>query len=457
LHQSSPTRPVAALPDLPERPAGSLRASLPIPARSAGGVLALFPFRSAGGVLVLFPARIASGLLALMPFRIAAGLLALLALLLAGSAASSQTLRVATYNPALTREAPGLLLRDILRAEPQVEAAAAVIRSAQADILLLTGFDHDHRGRALAAFLALLAEGKDGIDYPHVFAPPVNAGVISGHDLDGNGRLMDWNDAWGWGRFPGNGGMAVLSRLPLDHDGARTFLTFRWRDLPGANLPEWPDGRPWPDAETRSVMRLSSRAHWDLPVILPDGSRLHLLASYPTPPVFDGPEGRNLRRNHDEIDFWRQYLDGWAPRDDRGRVAPAPEAPVIVIGDLNADPEDGDGLRIAIQRLLAHPRLTDPKPRSEGGAAAAARQGGANLRHLGDPALNTADWRDEPGPGNLRVDYVLPDARLEISGAGVVWPLPEDPFLATVEAASAHRLVWVDLVIGGLDRLAADR
>jgi hypothetical protein len=278
-----------------------------------------------------------------------------------------------------------------------------------------------------------------------VFAPPVNAGVPSDHDLDLDGRLGDWDDGFGWGKFPGHAGMALVARLPIDAAGARTFRGLLWRDLPGADLPEHPDARPWPSAEAQAVMRLSSRSHWDVAVVLPDGGRLHLLASYPTPPLFDGPEGRNLRRNHDEIDFWRQYLDGAALADDAGAVAGAPAAPVVLLGDMNADPHDGDGLRGAMQRLLAHPRLQDPRPASAGAPEAAAVQGGANRAHLGPAALDTADWAEEGGPGNLRVDYVLPDAGLTVTAAGVLWPEAGDPLAETVAAASAHRLVWVDL------------
>ncbi len=55
-------------------------------------------------------------------------------------------------------------------------------------------------------------------------------------------------------------------------------------------------------------MRLSSKSHWDIPINI-NGKEIHILASHPTPPVFDGPENRNGNRNHDEIRFWRDYID----------------------------------------------------------------------------------------------------------------------------------------------------
>ena len=77
------------------------------------------------------------------------------------------------------------------------------------------------------------------------------------------------------------------------------------------------------------------------------------------------------------------------------------------------------------------------------------RQGGANADHTGDPALDTADWRDEPGPGNLRVDYVLPSRDLIVTGSGVFWPAPDDPAFRLIgsgkPASSDHRLVWIDI------------
>ena len=75
----------------------------------------------------------------------------------------------------------------------------------------------------------------------------------------------------------------------------------------------------------------------------------------------------------------------------------------------------------------------------------------ANPGHRGDPALDTADWREDGGPGNLRADYVLPSADFRILDAGVFWPAPEDPKAGLLgserDGATRHRLVWVDLVL----------
>jgi len=339
----------------------------------------------------------------------------------------AEPLRVATFDAELDRRGPGLLLGDILKGDDQVAAVVSVIAAAAPDVLVLNGFDHDLEGHALTAFAQSLAAA--GIDYPHRFAARPNSGLPSGLDLDGNGRLGEARDSQGYGAFTGQAGMAVLSRYPLGE--VRDFSAFLWTDLPGAILPTV-DGQPFPSAEARAAQRLSSVAHWDVPVNTPDGP-LHLLAFSATTPVFDGPEDLNGRRNHDEILFWQRLLDGDLP------FAP-PEGPVLVIGNANLDPVDGEGRHAAIAALRDDPRLQDPAPASPGGAAA------ANPDHSGDPAHDTVDWTD-PVPGNLRVDYVLPDARLMVIDAGVVWPAPEDPMAETVAAASRHRLVWVDVTL----------
>ncbi|MCU9848341.1 endonuclease/exonuclease/phosphatase family protein [Defluviimonas sp. WL0024] len=346
--------------------------------------------------------------------------------------AKSETLRIATFNAELTREGPGLLLRDILTgADRQVEAASEVIATAAPDVILLAGFDYDLDGVALEAFAQRIA--AHGMAYPHHFALRPNTGRASGIDLDGDGKLGGPGDAQGFGRFAGEGGMAVLSRLPIEASTAQDFSAFLWRDLPeslisGAAL----------SSDAAAIQRLSTTGHWAVPVTLADGRSLTLLAFHATPPVFDGPEDRNGRRNHDEAAFWLRFIDGELP------FAP-PAAPFVILGDANLDPVDGDGRAGALEALLTDPRLQDPVPSSTGAVRAGAEQGGANAAQRGDPKLDTADWRDTPGPGNLRVDYVLPSADLAVAGSGVWWPAPEELGSAEAEAASRHRLVWVDV------------
>lgn len=321
---------------------------------------------------------------------------------------------MATYSPDLSRDGPGLLLRDIRSGkDAQVAAAVQVIAAADADVLLLTDFDWDHGGLALSAFADLLAAA--GAPYPHRFAAQPNAGVQSGLDLDGDGRLGTGDDAHGFGLFTGQGGMLLLSRLPLGEIGDHTAML--WRDLPGNLMPE-------ATPEVAAVQRLSSVAHWDVPVRV-DGTTLHLLAFSASPPVFDGPEDRNGRRNHDEIAFWTAYDPG---------------GPFVVLGKSNLDPVDGEGRREVWGPLLE--KAQDPQPRSAGGAAALQR--GANAVQKGDPALDTAVFADADGPGSLRVDMVLPDRALTVLESGVLWPA-EGPLAEAVAAASRHRLVWVDL------------
>jgi len=375
--------------------------------------------------------------------------LAILALALAcPPAAIAERLRVATFNTEVSREGPGVLLGELTeKPRARALAVAAIIRAVRPDVLVVQGIDHDLRGRALAAFAALLAEGADGIEYPHRFDGPVNAGRTSGLDLDGDGFRMGRGDALAWGRFPGEGGMAILSRLPIDAGSARTFRTLRWRDLPGATLPRTPDGSPFLSPEAEAILPLSTRSHWDVPVILPDGGRLHLLTAHPTPPLFDGPERLNRLRNRDETRFWRLYLDGEPLRDDAGLAEGAPQEALVVIGDFNLDPADGAGETATMAALLGHPRLADPQPASAGGIEAAGLQGGANGSQRGNPALDTADWRDTPGPGNLRTSYILPDRRIEVLEAGVFWPGTGAAGAAWLEDGPAHRLVWVDIAL----------
>lgn len=277
-------------------------------------------------------------------------------------------MRVATWNAGLSRKGPGLLLRDILKGEVDV----SLIATLDADVLLLTNVDYD---MDLVALKAL------DLGYPHLFALRPNTGMATGLDLDGDGRLGGPRDAQGFGFFAGDGGMAVLSRWPVGK--VRDFSGFLWRDLPDGLF------------AGHDQQRLSTTAHWDVEVLTPDGP-LHLLAWHATPPAF---EPRNIPRNHDEAAFWAALIDGRLP------FAP-PAAPFVVLGDANADPDNGDGMPEGINMLLTHPRLQDP--------------------HDGPTATY-----EKTGP--LRLDYVLPSTDWQVLDAGMM------------AQPTGHSPVWVDI------------
>jgi hypothetical protein len=298
--------------------------------------------------------------------------------------ARADGLRLATWNADLSRDGPGLLLRDILSDKnAEVAAVVAGLVAVRPDLVLLTRMDHDLTGLALAALAERLAAA--GLEYPHRLAPAQNRGLATGADLNGNGRLAEAEDAQGHGRFSGDGAMAVLSRWPLvmvqDHSA------MLWADLPGARLATVPQA-------ARGVQRLSSSAHWDLAVDTPQG-RLTLLAWAATPPLFDA---RNPDRNHDEAAFWLHRLDGWPDRP--------PPAPLVLIGLANLGPGQGDGAALAA--LATHPALHPPP-------------------HGASADLDT-------GPASLSL--IQPGRSLMILGHGLHPPRPEP---------AQHRLLWVDL------------
>ena len=64
---------------------------------------------------------------------------------------------------------------------------------------------------------------------------------------------------------------------------------------------------------------------------------------------------------------------------------------------------------------------------------------------LRNPRFDTADFSDT-APGNLRVDYVLPSANLDVVASGVFRPMEGRPGAALIDA-SDHRLVWADVTL----------
>ncbi|PTY36256.1 hypothetical protein BGP77_02800 [Saccharospirillum sp. MSK14-1] len=339
-------------------------------------------------------------------------------------------MRLASYNVALNRASESALNTELKGAgSTQLRAVIEVMQSLQADVLVLNEIDRD----ADATNLDLFADRwllPAGLDYPHRYFAPVNTGVDSGRDLVKDDQQK--TTPFGFGAFPGQYAMAVLSRWPIDLSASRTFQHFLWRDLPGADFPKQPDGSDFYHPDDLGVLRLSSKSHWDVLIQAPDGD-FHLLVSHPTPPAFDGPERRNAHRNNDEIRFWLNYLNATETSptisDDQGRQGGLNrDAAFVIAGDLNADPDAGDSLG-AIEQLLNHAHVQDPKPTSPG----------ARQRWPAGNGRQTADW-------GLRADYVLPSRQWKRDQSAVLWPA-DNHLAEAVRTASDHRPVWADLTL----------
>ncbi len=217
---------------------------------------------------------------------------------------------------------------------------------------------------------------------------------------------------------PGRAGWRCCRAGRSTRRSARLSSDFLWRDLPGALLP---DGMA-PEVVGGAAPvhdRASGRCRSRLP-----GGPLRLLGWHATPPVFDGPEDRNGRRNHDEAAFWLRSAG-------RGVPGPRDTRPLRALG--RCEPRSG-----------ARRRASGGAARAAGAFAGAGRgaAGGGRERQRRISA-RTADR------AAMRVDYVLPSAALRVTGAGVIWPEPGDPLHAVAEAASRHRLVWVDVALPG--------
>ena len=375
----------------------------------------------------------------------------LLAKCLLSEEATNNRVRFATFNTSLNRRTAGRLAEDLRsRDNSQAKKIAEIIQRVRPDVVLLNEFDYDEQGIASERFerhyLAVAQGEQEPIRYKYKYAGPVNTGVPSGHDLDNDGRTDGPGDAFGFGAFPGQYGMLVLSRFPIDTARVRTFQKFLWRDTPDALLPQTAEGAYYSESQT-AILRLSSKSHWDLPIQIAD-TTVHFLCAHPTPPVFDGVEDRNGRRNHDEIRFWADYVvperSGYIYDDNMHRRGLSADANFIIAGDMNADPLDGDSTGGAINQLLSHSLVNSRMiPKSKGAVEKSQRDGGVNEQHRGESVYDTSDFNDR-SVGNLRLDYILPGNSLKTLDAGVFWPKAEESGHVLVDA-SDHRLTWIDI------------
>lgn len=366
-----------------------------------------------------------------------------------------KTVRVATFNVSMEAnnymglndgEQNSDASADILAKElasgtnQQIKNIAEIIQRVNPDILMLNEFDYiPNEQQGINAFkenyLQSSQNNQPPILFPYHFVDTVNTGTPT--------PLYDKPDSnlrtYGFGYFAGQYGMALLSKFPVDSQHARTFQRFLWKDLPNHLMPKNENGANWYSQEEIDVMRLSSKSHWDLPMTI-CGTELHILASHPTPPVFDGPEDRNGRRNYDETRFWADYIRASATSyhyDDIGqRGGLKKNVSFVIVGDMNASNVEGDAYPNAIGQLLDHEKITNyPAPTSKGGQF--------NKEDSEYAGTHTAAW-------GMRADYVLPSKDLQVENSGVFWPAESSELsylVAEREASSDHRLVWVDIKV----------
>ncbi len=357
------------------------------------------------------------------------------------ASSAAKSLRIATYNVSLYGRSAGQLSSRIASGKDrQAKALAAVIQTVRPDILLLNEIDYEADSQVVKTFtkqyLEVSQHELQPIEYPYVYGAPSNTGIDSNFDLNANGKQHEPDDSWGYGAYPGQYAFAILSRYPMDETSVRTFQNYRWSQLPGALEPTVPDTKqPFFETQVWQQLRLSSKNHVDVSVDV-NGHTVHVLASHPTPPVFDGPEDRNGCRNHDEIIFWKHYIENnSALVDDKGLAGGlAADATFVILGDLNSDPNFGDSRADAIRSLLTHPRIRASQPRRSGVDQSAKEA----------EAFDTAAF----SAGEARVDYVLPSAEVDIVKSQVFWPAPGESNEPWIHA-SDHRMVWIDVILPG--------
>ncbi|TVZ37332.1 endonuclease/exonuclease/phosphatase family protein [Alteromonadaceae bacterium 2753L.S.0a.02] len=369
--------------------------------------------------------------------------------------------RVATYNAGFDPFSTAGELKTAFDTGVYVKAkkVAEVIQRANPDVLLLNEIDGNDTEATINAFnahyLQVSQNGAQPVVYDYIYTNNCNTGVPSGFDFNNDGVSDGPDDAYGFGDYPGKYCLAIFSKYPLDSNNARSFQNFLWKDMPGALKPQL-DGSDYYSSDEWDVFRLSSKTHIDVPVII-GGKTIHLLGSHPTPPVFDGAEDRNGKRNSDEIRLWADYIDPTAGTylyDDNGNTAVTLNEGdmFIILGDENASSVEGDAYifdddSTAIDQLLQHP-LVNPNLRenSVNFQVPTSVAGAENDPDNVYASTHTAGWM-------MRADYVLPSASgMRIKQAGVFWPRHSDNLHYLVESLNAedvessdHRLVWMDL------------
>jgi len=364
----------------------------------------------------------------------------------------------------------------------QIRNVAAIIQNNRPDVLLMAEYNNDGVGENKTALNGFqknylsVGQSLDGaggvanlepIEYPFAESFPTNTGLVSEFDLNNDGITGKLpGDAWGFGEYHGQYAFALLSKYEIMTENTRTFQKFKWIDIEGAEMPTiticdgsqpipsgMTCGDDWYTSEEWQEVRLSSKNHVDLPIIIPTGNGheevVHLLMSHPTPPAFDS--GKNQAQNGAEVQFWHDYIQGkeyfYDDLGNKGGLTVGSK--FIMMGDQNLDPIAGDGLSSVMKAFHNDPLVNQ-------------EYSNGPLYPTSDGAAEYATDRncDHPVPNRisstfcLGVDYVLPSENLKVVDSGVFWPArgEEGRKLLNDErigngfgkaVSSDHRMTWI--------------
>lgn len=406
----------------------------------------------------------------------------------------------------------------------QIRNIAAIIQHQRPDVLSLNEFNNDGKGNNEIIELFqknYLAHGQSlngvhggdiqkPIYYPYYESFATNTGYMSGMDLDNDGIIgtnasSNPNDAFGFGYYHGHYAIAVLSKYELDTKNARTFQNFKFSDMRNENDEQltnstvtvqkdanvykydengsktgetWKAGDSWYTDQEWKQMRLSSKNHIDIPVII-NNKKIHLLLSHPTPPNFNTLNGvatdAAMQKNKYEILFWQKYINNasWIYDDNNnyGGIDGTKEN-FVIMGDLNADCYDSDNsdaniadknaYRYGIKGLISDKLINqdvvlegDKVPTSQGAYDA------YNDNASGNWAINNQYNHPKieaiTSTFGLKADWVLPNKNLHVIDSQTFWvgqnetgnKLFVDEYggkvVKTKYVSSDHRMVWADI------------
>ena len=267
--------------------------------------------------------------------------------------------------------------------------------------------------------------------FPHTAITLGNSGFTWAGPTLGNPSFV----LRGWGDWPGRFNSAILTKFPIAYDKIRVINEFAWDALPGNSIEKMktaigtgvPAGFP-----------LFEKGIVVVPVEVAPGALLYMVMHHPVAPAF---EAINPYRHFDELQGLKLFLDGKLPG-----VEPLPAgAKFVLIGDLNADPEDGDSLDGGIEPILSHPALNVFFP---SGAGTKGKNGQYNtyLSGCGKDDGSTVD--DPTTKFQMQLDYVLPSKTFGAAKVGEVFFPDFQAQKADFQLAckaSDHRLVYVDV------------